>query len=371
MNEDWELLKAFFPENWEILAVECDALKGLRKNKSADDLLHTLLLHVGCGYSLRETSVRARRANLAQLSDVALLKRLRKSESWLHRLCRGLMEERLGGPPSLDVPAMHLLDASIITEPGKTGSQWRLHYSLCWPSLSCGFFKLTPVQGQGNGESLAQFPVNAGEYYLADRGYSSASGIRHITENEGYLSVRLNPDAVRLCTLDGQRFVLTEELNAISKPDQIKQWEVVIADSAGRQAARGRLCVIRKSQEAIRLAQAKLKRKAQKNNTNLRHETLEYAKFVLVFTTFPEEQFPASMVLQWYRLRWQIELVFKRFKQIAELGHLPKQDPESSRAWLYGKLLVALLTEKLMAYAQSFSPWGYEVGNIPHAQQLA
>ena len=55
-------------------------LKGLHKDKSAEKLLRVLLLRPGCGHSLRETVVRARKANLRQLSDVALLKRLRKSK---------------------------------------------------------------------------------------------------------------------------------------------------------------------------------------------------------------------------------------------------------------------------------------------------
>jgi len=52
-------------------------------------------------------------------------------------------------------------------------------------------------------------------------------------------------------------------------------------------------------------------------------------------------------------------LVFKRFKQIARLGHLPKHDDESAQAWLYGKLFIALLTEKVVREANDFSPWGY------------
>ena len=78
-NEDWDLLLSFFPRNWQEPAVETGALKGLRKDKSPESLLRTLLLHLGCGHSLRETVVRARQASLASLSDVALLKRLRKS----------------------------------------------------------------------------------------------------------------------------------------------------------------------------------------------------------------------------------------------------------------------------------------------------
>ena len=68
-----------------------------------------------------------------------------------------------------------------------------------------------------------------------------------------------------------------------------------------------------------------------------------------------------------YRFRWQIELVFKRFKQIAQLGHLPKHDEESAKTWLYGKLFVALLTEELIHDASAVFPWGYllEVASLP------
>ncbi len=94
----WNLLLSFFPSDWLRLARQSGALKGLRQDKSAEDLLRVLLLHLGCD-SMRETVVRARKANLADLSDVALLKRLRKSKDWLFQLYRALFAERgLGSP---------------------------------------------------------------------------------------------------------------------------------------------------------------------------------------------------------------------------------------------------------------------------------
>ena len=67
-------------------------------------------------------------------------------------------------------------------------------------------------------------------------------------------------------------------------------------------------------------------------------------------------------MLEWYRLRWQVELVFKRFKSLAQLGHLPKyDDDDSAKAWLDGKVFVALLVEKLRHHARAISPWGYDV----------
>ena len=96
MDEEWEVVSSFLPEGWRELARETGALKGLRKDKSVDALLRTLLLHLACGHSLRETVVRARKANLADLSDVALLKRLRKSAS----RCRGVCARSTNGTRS-------------------------------------------------------------------------------------------------------------------------------------------------------------------------------------------------------------------------------------------------------------------------------
>ena len=118
----------------------------------------------------------------------------------------------------------------------------------------------------------------------------------------------------------------------------------------------GRLCAIRKSQQAADRERRKTLRKALHGP---KPATLEFANYVLVFTTLPAAEFSTAEVLRWYRLRWQVELVFKRMKSLAQLGHLPKHDARSSRAWLYGKLLIALLGQKLMRIGRDISPWGY------------
>ncbi len=82
--------------------------------------------------------------------------------------------------------------------------------------------------------------------------------------------------------------------------------------------------------------------------------TLEVAKYVAVFTT--RSGASATEILEWYRTRWQIELLFKRLKSLVQLGHLPKHDGRSSRAWLHGKLLIALLTQKLIRIGRAISP---------------
>ncbi len=370
MREDWELLVSFFPTRWKELAIETGALKGLRKNKSAEQLLRVLLLHLASGHSLLETAVRARQAGWAELSSVALWKRLRKSQRWLQALCLELFRERgveLSQGEGLQVRA---LDATTVKEPGKTGSLWRVHYSVRLPSLACDFFRLTATEGAGTGESFRQFPVTEGEYLLAERGYATASGLRYVGQAGGWVTVRVNPGALVLESTAGEPFDLLAAVQTLRCAGRVGAWKVQVVDASGI-AATGRVCALRKTREVIRQAHQSLRRQASKKGRRLRPETLAYARYVIVFTTFPASQFGAREVLEWYRTRWQVELVFKRFKSLAELGHLPKHDEASARSWLYGKLFVALLVEKLLDHARTVSPWGYELAAAEACQRLA
>jgi hypothetical protein len=358
MKEDWEILLSFLPEGWTEMASRFNAVKGLRKDKSPEKLLRVLLIHIGCGYSLRETVVRAKKAQLGDLSDVALLKRLRKCKEWLLAMCVALFKEK--GVKLLATPGFHMrtFDATTVKEPGATGSLWRIHYSVSLPSLNCDFFKLTETKGAGTGESFKQFPINSGDYILADRGYSTPGGIAYVVGKGAYVTVRVNTASLPLQTLEGASFELLKKLGTLKCTHLSDSWPVEIYEK-GFEKVQGRICAIRKSEEAIDMTHEKLKRSASKRGHKIQAETFEYAKYVILFTTFPEDDFSSKEVLEWYRVRWQVELVFKRFKSLAELGHLPKYDDDSSKAWLYGKLLVALLSEKLVEYASFFSPWGY------------
>lgn len=365
MNEDWSLVLSFFPHDWRELAKETNALKGLRKAKSPEDILRTMFIHFACGYSLRETAVRAQKAQLAEISDVALLKRLRKSKDWLYHLCVSLFKERGICTEESGSPQFRIFDATNVKEPGKTGSLWRIHYSIKVPSLECDFFKLTGTSGKNTGEDFSQFPIQKGDYIIADRGYSRAKGIHYVASREAFLCVRLNQQITVLNDSSGKRFALGKKLAKLGAPGEVGKWPVFIP-LANKEIIPARLCALRKSEEATRRSIEKLKRRASRKGNELKPETLEFAKYVLLLTNFPENKFDTFDVLEWYRVRWQIELVFKRFKQIAQLGHLPKHDDESAKAWLYGKLLAALLTEKIIDHAVSISPWGYPLLRTSH-----
>jgi Transposase DDE domain len=371
LDEDWRVLLELFPLNWEELGRSTGAVKRLRGFDSVNDLLRTLLLHVGCGWSLRETAVQAKLAGIADVSDVTLLNRLRQAEDWLRQLCQQLWKENgLNLQPALKDRLVRLVDATTVKEPGKTGSQWRIHYSLRLPTLECDHFDLTPARGQNAGERLGRFPFRSGELVLADAGYSHPAGIAAVVRQGADVCVRVNPASLPLGGKQGSPFQLLEAVKTLQRAGEIGEWRVWVR--VGDQRIAGRVCGVRKSEQAIEKAQRKLRRKQQQGKSHATPETREYACYVLVFTTLPSRLATTRQVLECYRLRWQIELTFKRLKSIVRLGHVPKLDDQSSRAWLYGKLFVSLLTERLVRVGSAISPWGYYLPEeAPAAQSVA
>lgn len=358
-DRDWELLLRQLPEGWETQAHLTGAIERFRRFRSAADLLRTLLLHVGLGYSLRETAVRATQAGLATVSDVAVLDRMRKAAGWFRWICNRLLEEKRWELPEPGGWKVRLLDGTLVKGPGAGARSWRIHYSLIVPGLECDYLELTPAKGKNTGEVLNRFPARPGELILADRGFAKPPGVEALVREGAAVIVRLNTGSLPLYTAQGQRFGLLEAVQQIPEPDQPVEWQVYV--HGPNQQVAGRLCVIRKSAEAIARAQRKIRRKSQ-GGPQPKPETLVFAGYIMVFTTLPKTEFSAGEVLEWYRGRWQIELAFKRLKSLAKLGHLHDQNAETVRAWLYGKLCVALLGQKLIRVERDISPWGYRQG---------
>jgi len=63
-------LASLFPDGWDWQARETGAIERKIGIKAPETLLRLFLLHIGRGYSLRETSVRAKESGLAKISDV-------------------------------------------------------------------------------------------------------------------------------------------------------------------------------------------------------------------------------------------------------------------------------------------------------------
>jgi hypothetical protein len=360
--EDWELVKRFLPDGWEAMARRTGAFRRRGKIGDAGILLRVLLLHLAAGCSLKETAVRADQGELAKVSGVAVWKRLRETGEWFRQMAGALMKEwveRLPGDALASGYRLRLVDASTVSEPGSTGSDWRIHYAVELGTLQCDFVKVTAVSA---GETFRRFPVAPGDLLIADRGYANPPGVSHVVREGGDVLVRLTLANLPLKTAAGKPWSFLRRLERLAMRE-VGDWSCWMeSDRPSEGRIPVRVCAIRKSRAAAEKARAALLREARKKNRAVRPETLRLAGFIVVLTTAPAERLPAATALGVYRGRWQVELVFKRLKSILRLGHLPKRDPRGATAWLLGKLFVAFLVEAFIHAGESFFPWGYPLG---------
>ena len=356
-NENWDVLLKFLPEGWEEQAKLLGALTRQRKVDTPQKLLRLLMIHLADGCSLKETVTRAEAGNLAELSAVALLKRLRASSEWLRWIAISLLKNRgvlIEKPEWLEDYNVRTVDASIISELGSTGTDWRLHYSLQLFGLYCDAFNITrPIVG----ESFTNFSISKGDLLIGDRIYSTLRGMHYVKEKEGDFIVRYRHKSCELLTRSGNNFLLHNELSSL-KIGEVADWQLFIKGKE-YQPLLVRLCAIKKSEEAAKRSIKRTLREMSKKQKKISPETLELQGYVILLTSISNGVILGKRVMEIYRCRWQIELAFKRLKSIMGLGHLPKKDLESARAWLHGKLVVALLVQAIVDEGRFFSPWGY------------
>jgi hypothetical protein len=356
--EAWQVLSRFLPEGWQEQAKSCEAMQRARGEiRSPELLLRLILMHAAGGLSLEQTVMRAREQGLATLSAVALFKRLRRSGRWLEWMTQQMVHarsqdwsgENWGHRP------IRIIDATDIQEPGPSGTDWRLHYCLRLPQLSCDFLRVTAAT---TGETLKHLPVRRGEIIVADRGYSNRAGVAQILAQGADVVVRLNSAAL---PLEDEKKRPLDLLALVGELELEHALDIPGWFTYDGQRRALRLCALRKSETAAAKARKKATRDAMRKGHEVQPTTLDLAGFVLVLTSLPIQWGSAWKVLDLYRHRWQVELAFKRLKSLLALGHVPKTTDPSAQAWMQAKVLTALLIERILTETRSFSPWGYRL----------
>lgn len=359
----WPYLMAFLggEERVSELARETKAFERPRKIETPEVLLRLILMWAVAERSLMDTATIAAEAGLADVSDVALVKRFAKSGDWVAALLSDLLIETAATlPPGIRV---RLLDATGITRAGKATTDHKLHLGLDLGSNRIDSVELTNAKAA---ESLERFAVTAGDVLIGDRAYGTRAGMASVEERGAFFIVRFAWPSVPLITAEGQTFSLFEALRSLPEA-RAGEFGVQLQSPDGRLIGT-RLVAIRKSEPAAAQARKKaLRERTKKGRATVDTRTLEAAGYLFVLTNLPDT-ITAESVLQLYRLRWQIEMKFKTLKSVLHLGNVPARTDETLRVYICAKLLIALLIDSFLDEAESFSPWGYPI--VVH-QQLA
>lgn len=357
--DHWPEVSAHFPAGFDLEATARlrGALTRAREIKDAKTLLRLALAYGGLGMSLRETCAWAEAGGIVSLSDPSLLDRLCKAAPWLGDIVAALIAEQAKGPAGRWAGyRLRALDGTSICQPGADRTTWRLHVGYDLATGQVDQLELTDVHGAENLQRLTYTP---GDIVLGDRYYARPRDLRPVIEAGADFIVRTGWNSLRLLQTNGEPFDLFAALAAQAEQES----EVQVRIHEGMTGVPPeplilRLVIRRKDPQQAEAEQKRLLKDAKKRGKQPDPRSLEAAKYILLLTSLPIDTFPPADILALYRFRWQIELAFKRFKSLAGLDMLPAKKPELARAWIYARLIVAIIAEQIAGQVPDSSPSG-------------
>jgi IS4 transposase len=242
---------------------------------------------------------------------------------------------------------IRIVDATTVPKAGPTARKqselWRIHSAFDLPHERFGHFELTDQQ---EGETLDRIAVVKGEIRLADRAYLQPDRMAALIDAGADLVIRAGWKGARWLDAEGRPLDLIAELRKASARGLIDR-PILIKRKKGEPLAL-RLIAVKKPEQAATAARRKARRDAQREGYQLSKQTLAAADWVILVTSLAPDDFATHDVLALYRLRWRIELGFKRLKSLIGLKGPPGTDKRSARPYLLAHLLMILLLEPLV-----------------------
>jgi len=315
-----------------------------RKIKNGAVLLRLVLAYCLGGFSLRGVCAWACCAELVDIANPSFLERLFNCENWLTSLVAQVLAK--GTPRAVQGRLIRLVDGTSVCKAEavakKQSKLWRIHSVYDLPDNRFSFFRLTDEK---IGERLDMAPVVPGEIRIGDRCYLQPERMAAVIAAGGDLVVRAAWTNARWVDKSGKLVNVVENLRRGSRAGKV---DVPIWIECKSGTLLGvRLVAIKKPQEHALAAQREVIVAALKNNKQASKDALEAATWVLIVTTLARDEFSADDILDLYRLRWRIELAFKKLKSIIGLKTPPGKDGRTARVWILAHLLMILLVEPL------------------------
>lgn len=317
-------IRPLLPASYQEQARRLGAWARTRSIPSIDALLRALLCYVLCARSLRQLGAWATVVGLGSISDRAWSRRVRQSTAWVLWLVgEVLLQNRaLAETLATDV-RIRIIDASMVRMRSHRGRSARLH---CSSDLLERRLDHVVITDDHHAEGIHHFGFLPGEIVIADRFYCRPTTVAAVQAAQADLVVRWHSTNLPLRGEDGTRFDVVAWLDTIAgEEDEV---EVLTARRHLRLIAR-RLSPVAAQREAYRR-----RRKGVKVGHLPTARTLVFTSWLLLVTTLTAEAWPREDVFLLYRARWQVEMLFKRLKQLVRLHGLPSRFYPTNKAIL-------------------------------------
>jgi Transposase DDE domain len=345
-DEDWQrLVEERWPAELEAQARELKAFQRARGVPSALHLLRGLLYYVLSHSSLRDVSVWSRLIGLTSkvISSQAWHKRLLASADWLLWLFNALLAAPKGSFGQ-HWQRILLVDATHVSCRDKRADTWRLH---CAYDLLSGRLAWVRISTQHVGEGFAHLLLHVGDIVVGDGAYSRAKQLLAVAAAQAFCLVRYSAAHLPLYAPAAPAWRQQYRLNVPawlrSLPPGLYERRAMVVEQ--EHCLPVRLIALVLPEEQAEALRRQKQRQARDKGRTLSPEALFLAGFVLLVTTLPAQSWSTERLLELYRARWQIEVLFKRIKQVLSMHILPAQTPQGAQAMICALLVAWMLIE--------------------------
>lgn len=214
-----------------------------------------------------------------------------------------------------------------------------------------GFFHVSPgiIPDQAYSPTLPGL-ADRGDLVLADMGYFKVKTFRqHHDNGVFFLSRFLVGTTIRAAGTDAA-MDLVNVLKSFTGDFVEKD---VLLGSVRNEQTPCRLICMRVNEQAANKRRRKMFKKAGEDGRTPSKAHLDMCDWTLLITNAPASLLPAAMAYHLYRVRWQIELIFKQFKSVMRIHKSDTGNENRLRCELYGKMIMAVLIHRVHARLQN------------------
>lgn len=198
--------------------------------------------------------------------------------------------------------------------------------------------------------------LQAGQLQLQDKGFYDAKAWQAAQQRGAYLLMPL-PHAITLWQAGTAGEAETElDLAAVlaaSPEEDRREWPALSLGKPGHRAGPLRLVAFRLSPESAGRQRQGLRESMRKQGRTPSAKALELAGWLLLLTNAPADKLPSAMMSYLYRLRWQVELIFRQAKSVLRLDKTEADDPDRVQCEIWARLISAVLLFLWHAHANA------------------